>query len=94
MLSLYDYLGYAAGVELGLQVAEYSRIRIAKHGSKHVSNPKYTGNVSLYEKDFLDEFFKVKSLFVKPVEELTEINTQLMKDSFKAEIEEEISRIF
>ena len=51
MLSLYDYLGYTAGNELGKQVAEYSRIRKAKHGIRHVSNSKYTGNVTLYEKE-------------------------------------------
>tara|TARA_R110000824_G_scaffold75355_5_gene191349 strand:- start:488 stop:715 length:228 start_codon:yes stop_codon:yes gene_type:complete len=57
-ISLYDYLGYAAGNELGQQVA-YSA---AKAGviteTKHVKNPIYDGPVMLYPRSFLDLYFK------------------------------------
>jgi len=80
MLSLYDYLGHAAGKELGAQVAAYAKIRKAKCDTRYVSNPSYTGDVMMYEKEFLDEYFQAKQIFE---EDYTEINTQLMEDSFK-----------
>ena len=80
MLSLYDYLGYPAGKELGAQVAAYAKIRKAKCDTRYVSNPKYTGDVMMYEREFLDEYFQAKQVFE---EDYTEINTQLMQDSFK-----------
>ena len=76
MLSLYDYLNRAAGSKLGKQVAEYAKARKAKHSVRHVSNPSYTGEVMLYTREFLDEYFNNK-------QDYTEINTQLMEDSFK-----------
>ena len=62
MISLYDYLGHAAGAELGKQVAEYASLRKAKFETRKVTNPRYTGRVMLYERSFLDEFFKVQSV--------------------------------
>jgi len=79
MLSLFDYLGYPAGNELGLQVAAYAKLRKVKTSVRYVSNPKYTGNVMMYEKQFLDEYFQAKQIFE---EDYTEINTQLMEDGF------------
>ena len=58
MLSLYDYLGYAAGPELGRQVAYAAAKAGIKSEMKEVSNPKYKGNVMLYPKGFLDLYFK------------------------------------
>ena len=85
MLSLYDYLGYAAGNELGKQVAQYGKIRKTAFGRRQVNNRKYKGEVLLYTREFLDEFFTVKTLFSNtPTEDLTEINTQLEQDSWKA----------
>ena len=80
MLSLFDYLGYAAGKELGEQVARYAKIRKAKCDTRYVSNPKYTGDVMMYEREFLDEYFQAKQIFE---EDYTEINTQLIEDGFK-----------
>ena len=57
-LSLYDYLGHAAGLELGKEVAiaaTEAGIRLEK---REVSNPKYTGTVYLYPKNFLDFYFR------------------------------------
>ena len=58
MLSLYDYLGHAAGPELGRQVAYAAAKAGIKSEMTEVSNPKYKGNVMLYPKGFLDLYFK------------------------------------
>lgn len=57
-MSLYDYLGKAAGKDLGKQVADFAAARNAKIETREVVNPRYTGKVLLYEKELLDEFFK------------------------------------
>jgi hypothetical protein len=57
-ISLYDHLGHAAGSVLGKQVAEYAASKKIPHKIRHVSNPKYTGEVMLYPADFLNEYFK------------------------------------
>ena len=82
MLSLYDYLGRAAGSKLGKQVADYAKLRKAKHSVRHVSNPAYTGEVLLYTKEFLDECFNAKKVFSPKNEDYTEINTQLIENIF------------
>jgi hypothetical protein len=85
MISLFDYLGYAAGNELGKQVAEYGKIRKTAFGRRQVNTKKYKGEVLLYTREFLNEFFAVKTLFTNtPTTDLTEINTQLEQDSWKA----------
>ena len=57
-ISLYDYLGHAAGSDVGQQVA----FAAAKAGvvteTKQVSNPIYKGPVMLYPRSFLDLYFK------------------------------------
>jgi hypothetical protein len=57
-MSLYDFLGKAAGGELGLQVADAAKEAKVKFQIRYVSNPRYTGNVMLYPKEFLDSYFK------------------------------------
>jgi len=57
MMSLYDYLGHAAGSDLGKQVAGAAARRKVKMETRQVSNSKYTGDILLYPKWFLDEFF-------------------------------------
>jgi len=81
MLSLYDYLGRAAGKKLGEQVAAYAKLRKARFGTKSVSNPAYQGHVMVYTKRFLDECFNAKKVFTPVQEDLTEINTQLANDT-------------
>lgn len=58
-LSLYDYLGKAAGPELGKKVYEYllDKKKIIKLEEREIKNKKYTGRVILYPKWFLDEYF-------------------------------------
>ena len=80
LLSLFDYLGYPAGKELGEQVAAYAKVRKAKCSTRYVTTKTYTGPVMLYTKEFLNEYFEAKKVFE---EDYTEINTQLMEDGFK-----------
>jgi hypothetical protein len=57
MKSLFDYLGRAAGKQLGLEVAIYARQQKTQIETRQVSNPVYSGNVNLYTEDFLLSFF-------------------------------------
>ena len=86
MLSLYDYLGKAAGKQLGEQVAAYAKLRKAEYGTKEVNHFGYQGVVQTYTKAFLDECFNAKRLFEPKHEDFTEINTQLMNDTYNEEL--------
>jgi hypothetical protein len=57
-LSLYDFLGKPAGMELGRKVAIYASKSKIQLETREVSNPKFTGAVLLYPKDFLEAFFQ------------------------------------
>ena len=57
MMSLYDYLGHAAGPELGKQVASAAARAGVRGEIREVSNVKYSGPIMLYPKSFLDNFF-------------------------------------
>ena len=57
MMSLYDYLGRAAGPALGFAVAKHAKKLNAKIGVREVSNKKYQGTVNLYEETTLKTFF-------------------------------------
>ena len=59
-LSLMDYLGQPAGPELGKEVAATAVALRETIQEQHVSNPKYTGKVKLYRREFLDEYFNKK----------------------------------
>ena len=60
MISLFEYLGYAAGSELGKEVAATAASLHETIKEQYVSNSKYTGNVKLYRREFLDEYFGTK----------------------------------
>ena len=60
LMSLYEYLGRAAGPELGKQVADTAVKLRETIQEQEVSNPKYTGKVKLYRREFLDEYFGKK----------------------------------
>ena len=54
-LSLYDYLGHAAGGELGQRIAyEAAKCKVTIQNKK-INNPTYTGRIQMYPKDFLHE---------------------------------------
>jgi len=57
MMSLFDYLGRPAGSELGQRVAAAAARNKVKFETRHVSTRTYTGDVMLYPKNFLDQFF-------------------------------------
>ena len=57
MMSLYDYLGRPAGSELGQRVAKAATASKIKFDTRYVNNAKYTGDIMLYPKSFLDQFF-------------------------------------
>jgi len=57
-LSLYDYLGKAAGGALGKEVAQAAYDAKIKTQQREVSNPAYVGKIQLYPKDFLDFYFR------------------------------------
>ena len=58
MMSLYEYLGRAAGSELGKSVYKAAYLEKIPVETHEVSNPKYTGKVLRYPKNFLDNYFK------------------------------------
>jgi hypothetical protein len=57
MMSLYEYLGKAAGAELGKEVAQYATALRAKMDKRKVNTLTYKGDVILYERQFLDQYF-------------------------------------
>jgi len=57
-VSLFDYLGHAAGSDLGQKVATAARAAGVKGEMREVANPKYTGPVMLWPRAFLDLYFK------------------------------------
>jgi len=57
-VSLYDYLGHAAGSELGQKVATAARQAGVNGEIREISNPVYNGPVMLYPRAFLDLYFK------------------------------------
>ena len=58
LLSLYDYLGKAAGMELGDKVFKASTAMNIKPESRDVETKTYCGKVMLYPKSFLDLYFQ------------------------------------
>ena len=60
MISLYDYLGHAAGPELGKQVASVASLLKVGCKTKQVKNKKYTGKIMMYPVFFLKDYFNGK----------------------------------
>ncbi len=63
MISIYDYLGKAGGPALGDKVNAYAQIRKQPFKQRSIKNRAYTGKVFLYTREFLDEYFKVQTIF-------------------------------
>ena len=57
MMSLYDYLGHAAGPDLGKRVAEAAMLHGARIEEREIETRTYTGRVLMYPKDFLQAYF-------------------------------------
>ena len=60
MISLYDFLGRAAGAELGKKVAEAAAAKKVGFQTKEVVTKTYTGTIMMYPVEFLEEYFKTK----------------------------------
>lgn len=58
MTSLFDYLGRAAGAELGGQVYATAKKLKEKVESRVIQTKTYKGQVMLYRRAFLDEYFQ------------------------------------
>ena len=58
--SLYEYLGHAAGPDLGDEVNKEAIKTKQKYVTQKVSNPLYEGEVFCYTKEFLNSFFKIQ----------------------------------
>ena len=57
-LSLYDYLGCAAGGELGQKIAYEAAKNKINIKTKSIENPGYKGRIQMYPEDFLIECTK------------------------------------
>lgn len=61
MISLYDYLGKAAGAQLGAKVYAEAKKRSIQVKSKTIHTKTYSGEVLTYPENFLNEYFsKIK----------------------------------
>jgi len=58
MKSLFDYLGRAAGPELGKEVYQAAKKAGVKVEARYIAIKTYTGNVMMYPEGFLDLYFK------------------------------------
>tara|TARA_Y100001973_G_scaffold18881_1_gene27795 strand:- start:467 stop:850 length:384 start_codon:yes stop_codon:yes gene_type:complete len=58
MISLYDYLGRAAGPDLGKKVASAAAKAGVKHEMREVNHKGWNGPIMLYPRAFLDLYFK------------------------------------
>tara|TARA_R110001592_G_scaffold262227_1_gene527266 strand:+ start:1143 stop:1352 length:210 start_codon:yes stop_codon:yes gene_type:complete len=56
-MSLFDFLGKPAGMELGREVSDEAIRRKVTINKREISNKAYTGNVHLYPEAFLKEYF-------------------------------------
>lgn len=61
-ISLYDYLGYAAGGELGRKIAYEAAKCKVNIQNKKISLPTYEGKIQMYPNDFLTECTKKEIL--------------------------------
>ena len=59
--SLYDFLGKAAGRELGLEVAKAALRDGILVQTKNVSNRQYKGEIKMYPVYWLEEYFDTGS---------------------------------
>ena len=58
MMSLYDFLGKPAGSDLGKAVAAAATIAKVPITSKQVTTRTYSGEILMYPKSFLENYFK------------------------------------
>lgn len=67
MMSLFDYLGRAAGTDLGKRVHDTATKLGEPITTRQVNNVRYKGAVCMYRKQFLQEYFStVQTKEVQP----------------------------
>ena len=59
-ISLYDHLGRAAGIKLGEEVYQAAKKAKEPVNTRYVETKYYQGEVMLYRKEFLKEYFDAK----------------------------------
>lgn len=59
-VSLYDFLGRAAGGALGQEVYAKAKEMKSKTSSRDVNTKNYNGKVMLYDREFLNNYFNGK----------------------------------
>jgi hypothetical protein len=57
-MSLFDYLGKAAGSDLGKAVAKAATMENIPIISRQVTTKTYSGQILVYPQSFLDKYFK------------------------------------
>jgi hypothetical protein len=70
---LFDYLGHAAGSDLGKQVAAAASAEKVRIAVKYVQNSKYKGDILMYPIDWLDYYFSKKETKQDESDELYEL---------------------
>ena len=63
MMSLFDYQGHADKDGTGLKVNAYTKLKKQPFKQRYVENSVYKGNVFLYTREFLDEYFEIAKIF-------------------------------
>lgn len=56
-MSLYNFLGKAAGPALGKEIYKEASLQRIPFGEKYVDNPRYTGRVLMYPVTWLEKHF-------------------------------------
>jgi hypothetical protein len=65
-VSLYDFLGRAAGPQLGKEVYRAAQLSSQPTIIKQVSNPTYTGKIVMYKPEFLRKYFNGLPTTIEP----------------------------
>ena len=58
-ISLFEYLKRPAGTELGIQIRKTALVHGIEVKKRNVTTARYTGNVALYPKAWLDAWFRL-----------------------------------
>jgi len=77
-LSLYDYLGKAAGEKLGFEVKQEANKQEILTQTREIANPKFSGTVLLYPKEFLEFYFREPQSNL--IDELVDLNPHYIVD--------------
>lgn len=67
LVSLYEYLGHAAGPELGQKVNKAAQQQRIYYSAKDLDHPTYKGKIMIYPETFLDDYFGKSADKDKPV---------------------------